>query len=126
MGSAWRFLRKHYLGAVTTVALGAAIAGSIAAGQPARLPAVALGSVALLDAERTTGLFAAFLLVALVIDQAWRGRLPSEISGRGVKYVDEVKDTTKQALEAVGVELEKARGERQALQDRLDALEAGE
>lgn len=52
------------------------------------LPGVALGSQALLMVERAMAFFAAWLLVLIVVAQAFKGRLPTEISGRGVRYAD--------------------------------------
>ncbi len=42
----------------------------------------------LLLAERMLALFAVWLVVIVVIGQAVRGRLPIEISGRGVRYAE--------------------------------------
>lgn len=50
------------------------------------LPGVALGSPVLLMVERALAFFAAWLVVLVVCAQALRGRLPTEISGRGVRY----------------------------------------
>lgn len=52
------------------------------------LPGVALGSTLVLSAERVGVLFAVWLFIFVVIAQAWRGQLPAEVSGRGVKYAD--------------------------------------
>jgi hypothetical protein len=52
------------------------------------LPGVALGSTTVLRAERVGVLFAVWLFVSVVLAQAWAGRLPTEVSGRGVKYAD--------------------------------------
>jgi hypothetical protein len=52
------------------------------------LPGVALGSQALLVVERTIAFFAAWLMVLAVSAQALAGRLPVEVSGRGVRYAD--------------------------------------
>ncbi len=52
------------------------------------LPGVALGSQALLVAERGVAFFAIWLLVLVVSAQALQGRLPLEISGRGLRYAD--------------------------------------
>jgi hypothetical protein len=60
------------------------------------LPGVALGSEAILVVERTVGLFAAWLFVVVVMARALVGQLPSEISGRGVRYANQ--DTTQDAL----------------------------
>jgi hypothetical protein len=54
------------------------------------LPGVALGSQTLLVVERGVAFFAAWLLVLVVSAQALRGRLPIEVSGRGVRYADAV------------------------------------
>lgn len=73
------------------------------------LPAVALGSHALLIAERTIAFFAIWLLVLVVAAQALKGRLPIEISGRGVRYADagETQDgiaSTRKALQRLDEE----------------------
>jgi hypothetical protein len=52
------------------------------------LPGVALGSQTLLVAERTVAFFAIWLLVLVVSAEAFGGRLPIEVSGRGVRYAD--------------------------------------
>jgi hypothetical protein len=52
------------------------------------LPGIALGSQTLLVAERGVAFFAIWLLVLVVSAQALRGRLPIEISGRGLRYAD--------------------------------------
>ena len=52
------------------------------------LPGVALGSQTLLVAERGVAFFAIWLLVLVVMAQAFKGRLPIEVSGRGVRYAD--------------------------------------
>ena len=52
------------------------------------LPGVALGSTLVLSAERVGVLFAVWLFVFVVIARAWRGEMPTEVSGRGVKYAD--------------------------------------
>lgn len=66
---------------------------SLAAGwmegpQDCSLPGVALGSPALLAVERGLAFFAAWLLVLVVSAQALNGRLPIEVSGRGVRYAE--------------------------------------
>lgn len=68
--------------------IGAVIA-STATGQPSDpLPGVALGSEPLLIVERAVAFFAAWMLLVVVVAQALKGRLPTEISGRGVRYAD--------------------------------------
>lgn len=60
---------------------------SIAVGAERPYPGVALGSGLLLELERAVAIWAIFLLLLVVGDQALRGRLPDEIGGRGVRYV---------------------------------------
>jgi hypothetical protein len=75
------------------------------------LPGIALGSQALLVAERAIAFFAIWMLVLVVAVQALEGRLPIEISGRGVRYADsdETHDSllaTRQTLAALETETE--------------------
>lgn len=56
--------------------------------QDGALPGVALGSQTLLVVERAIAFFGAWLLVLVVLAQAFNGRLPIEVSGRGVRYAD--------------------------------------
>ncbi len=79
------------------------------------LPGVALGSAAVLVVERTVGLFAAWLFVLVVMARALVGQLPSEISGRGVRYAD--RDTTRDALAEVRSTLERLDGEVEDLRE---------
>lgn len=73
------------------------------------LPGVALGSAAILVVERIVGLFAAWLFVVVVMARALVGQLPSEISGRGVKYAEG--DMTQDAVAEVRSTLERLDGE---------------
>ncbi len=56
--------------------------------RPEVLPSIALGSHALLVAERAVAFFSIWLLGLVVVAQAIEGRLPTEISGRGIRYAD--------------------------------------
>lgn len=85
------------------------------------LPGVALGSEAILVVERIAALFAAWLLAVVVMGRALGGQLPSEISGRGVRYADG--GTTQDALADVRAALGRLDGEvanirREAFADR--------
>lgn len=51
-------------------------------------PGYALGSGVVLVLERAAMMWAFALVVLVISDQALRGRLPVEISGRGVRYAD--------------------------------------
>lgn len=77
------------------------------------LPGVALGSETMLVVERIVGLFAAWLFVVVVIARALVGQLPSEISGRGVRYANQ--DTTQDALTDLRSALERLDGEVEGL-----------
>jgi hypothetical protein len=76
---------------------------------------VALGSGLLLVVERATVGWVAVLLVVVIVAQGLLGRLPDEISGRGVRYADR-----EQFDGAVGNAVEA----NAAIADRLDELEA--
>lgn len=73
-------------------------------GQPSGpLPGVALGSAPLLLVERAVAFFAAWMLVAIILVQALRGHLPTEISGRGVSYASaEIVGESQARAEEVG------------------------
>jgi uncharacterized membrane protein len=71
------------------VGLAGAVLASAVAGAPSdQLPGVALGSELLLLVERTLAFFAAWMIVVIVIGQALKGRLPTEISSQGVRYAE--------------------------------------
>lgn len=67
------------------------------------LPGVALGSAAILVVERIVALFAAWLMVLVIVVRALAGDLPTEISGRGVRYADAyaASDATAESEEAL-------------------------
>jgi hypothetical protein len=64
----------------------ASAASNLAIGVTHPYPGVALGSGLLLVLERTVVTWTIALTVLVVGDQALKGRLPDEISGRGVRY----------------------------------------
>ncbi len=95
------------------------------------LPGVALGSEALLVAERTASFFAILFLGALVLVRALQGELPEELSGRGVKYarsdsVDELRDRVDAQFEAYDKSLEELEAGQGQLDERVSALESRE
>jgi hypothetical protein len=99
--------------------LALAALASLVAGEPDRLPGAALGSVVVLHAERALGLFAASLLVLLVVVRAFEGELPSELSGRGVKYA------SRDGVEALRSELTNTLDElRTAQEAQAEAIES--
>lgn len=68
---------------------------------PDPLPGVALGAAPVLVVERTAVLFLAWVLVLLILVESFNGRLPLEISGRGVRYADA--ETTGEAARTTDV-----------------------
>jgi len=110
-----------WLGPVVALLLVLAVGASLVSGIPESLPGVALGSSVTLHAERAAVFFVGLLLALVVLVRAFQGRLPSELSGRGVKYADrqgteQIRDTTATALE----QLEAAH---RHLMARVEALE---
>jgi hypothetical protein len=78
---------------------------------PAGAPGVAFGSEAVLVVERTVVLFVAWMLVLVILAESWSGRLPLEISGRGVRYAEATAthasaDVASTALEDIQAQLE--------------------
>src|SRR6476646_1522166 len=75
------------------------------------LPSIALGSEALLVAQRSVAFFAIWMLVLVVSVQALEVRLAIEISGLGVRYADGYEThesllATRQTLAALETETE--------------------
>jgi hypothetical protein len=99
----------------------AAIVLAVLIATPRELPGAALGSVLVLRVEWAVALFAALLLAIVVLARAWEGRLPSEISGRGVKYADAVKTQT--AVDESAEALRELRGQVAALQRDIFELQ---
>jgi hypothetical protein len=112
-----------WFGLLTVAVVMFALVASLIAGAPTKLPSAALGSDVVLHAERIVAILAAYLLLALVIARSWRGQLPVELSGRGVKYADEVKNTSSRALRSLITGLRAEQTARLELEDRVDALE---
>ncbi len=114
-------LPDRRLGSVLVAMLALALVASLATGTPAKLPGVALGSAVVLHAERTVALFAAVLLVLVVLVRAFQGQLPQELSGRGLKYAD--RQTTVEIRDTTAVALEELQTAQQELHARVEALE---
>lgn len=97
---------------------------------PDTLPGVALGSHALLAAERSVAFFSIWLLGLVVVAQAIKGRLPIEVSGRGIRYADgpatlTLADRADSGIDDLLVEVGKQRDELNELQ-LLVATDANE
>jgi hypothetical protein len=98
---------------------------------PERLPGIALGSDELLIAERAASLFAVLFLAVLVLVRAMQGRLPEELSGRGVKYassdaVDELRDRIDSQFEAYDRSLEELEDAQRKLDARMPEAMSGD
>ncbi len=96
-------------GVVILGLFGAGILSGVS-GASADLPGIALGSTALLFAERTVALFAIWMAIVVVVIRAFKNQIPVEISGRGVRYAEagdvEAKSTSMEGvLDDVDVEM---------------------
>jgi hypothetical protein len=116
---------------VVGVPLAAALVVSGIEGAEHPYPGVALGSAAVLVIERALAVWAVWLLILVVMEKAWAGRLPDEISGRGVKYagvagVEEVRSELQAAIEAQEAATEDTLDRIAALEERLDGAAEGE
>lgn len=102
---------------LVVLGLVAALIASVITGLPAgRLPGVALGSGLLLFVERAVAFFAAWMICLVIVAQALRGRLPTEISGRGVRYatantVEATKDGAEDAVQHLTSAIDRLRCE---------------
>jgi hypothetical protein len=123
-------LPGKFLGIGLTVLLALALGASLVTGVPEQLPGVALGSPVVLHAERALAIFAASLLVLVVLVRAFQGMLPTELSGRGVKYAqreatEEIRDTTAAALEGLQTAQPELAARVDSLEDVLQQDDAG-
>lgn len=112
-----RLLLPHPYARLLVVLLVACFLISILAGHPSQMPAVALGSSLLLYMERAIAFFAGGLLLMVILVEAWKGNLPIEISGRGLKY-ERFKQETTQGLEGLVEAIAEERKERQKAMEK--------
>jgi hypothetical protein len=111
-------------GIAIVLALIVAVVVTWVTGAPARLPNVALGSPVLFHLERVAAPVAGYLLLLVMVTQAWKGDLPSEISTQGLKYATgQGSRKSAIALEELSGENARARIERAELRRRIEALE---
>jgi hypothetical protein len=92
------------------------IASAMTGSPSGSLPGVALGSAPLLFVERSVAFFAAWMLCLVIVVQALRGHLPTEISGRGVRYanaegMEATKDEAQQAMQRLSGTVDRLRWE---------------
>jgi hypothetical protein len=106
---------NHFGLAVVAAVVVAAII-TTGTGAPPHLPAVALSSVVLFHLERIVALLAACVALMVMVNRAWGGQLPSEISTQGIKYSDA-------GLEAMRDELVSLRADRDDVLLRIEAIE---
>lgn len=86
----WR--RRVIILLVASGLVASAVSGVLFPAASPRLsaPGVALGSELVLAVQRVIFLFAAWLLIVVVLVRALQGLLPVEVSGRGIRYADTV------------------------------------
>ena len=95
---------------LVAVGLVLAAAATVRMGAPADgLPGVALGSPSMLAIERGLALFVVWLVVLVVLAEAWRGHLPLEVSGRGVRFA--VASVSERIVRRADVALERLEAE---------------
>jgi hypothetical protein len=98
----------------------ASVAAAAARAAPHTLPKIALGSDIVLYVERAAAVFAVLFLALLVIYRAFLGELPSELSGRGVKYADV--DAVEQLRAELTDAIAKLKQNQEDLRDTMDEL----
>ena len=119
----WAAVRRRRLCVAMLVGLALSVTASIATGTPQKLPAVAMDAPLLFHVERAAALFVGFLLVAIVVARSWGGELPTEISGRGLKYATkEIQETTAESLTALSDAIAELRERQDRLEDSIDDL----
>ncbi len=104
------------------VLAGGAIVVTLIEGAPTRLPGVALGSVALLHAERAVALLGLAVAFLSVVSQAVRGRLAVEVSTSGLRYEAEAAEEAAAAVGELQEQFDDLERTIAALAERLDAL----
>lgn len=81
-------LHPQLYGTIVGLLIVASIVGAAWTAMPDPLPGLAMGSKVVLFTERAATIFAVLFLLALVVIRAVQGKLPQELSGRGVKYAE--------------------------------------
>ena len=122
--------KKRRLGYTVAAMLAASLAASVVVGSPDPLPAAAMGSDVVLHAERTAAVFVLLFLALLVLVRAFQGRLPEELSGRGLKYAErDAVDGVRSELLSSMKEIQAAQAATTAaiadLRERVEAIERG-
>jgi hypothetical protein len=112
--------RRRWLGPVVVALIVLSAAAALSRAAPDRLPSAALGSDVVLFVERGAAVFAVLFLALLVIYRAFRGELPSELSGRGVKYADA--DAVDQLRAELTDAISKLRQNQEDLKDSVNDL----
>lgn len=107
-----RPIAEHQRTTPTIHPVATAVVFSFVAGAPHRLPAVALGSDAVLYAERVAALMMAFVIVGVIVYRGSRGDLPSEF--RGIRYAN--RDATNELAQ-------KTSGATDVLADSVDDID---
>jgi hypothetical protein len=92
-----------------------AVLVSLVEGSPDRLPGVALGSPVLLHVERAAAFFAIVVAIVSVLREAWRGRLPTQLTTAGLAYEADV--AAAEAVERLQGQLDELHGQVKTLTD---------
>jgi hypothetical protein len=92
-------LERRLIRLLVPVAAATAVVGAVVLHGPRPFPAVALGSVLVLEALRTLAIFYAFLLLLVPLVRAARGELPIELSFRGARWEADAPSVPLEALE---------------------------
>ena len=95
---------------------------SLIEGTPHQLPGVALGSPVLLHAQRALALLAVTAAALTILVQATRGRLPIELTTRGLRYEAEAADDAAAAAADLQEQVDDLGRLVVELAERLDAL----
>lgn len=113
---------RRMLGTVVGVLAVASIAVSLIEGTPDALPGAALGSAALLHAERALMLVVIAIALFSVLVRAARGRLPIELSSTGLRYESDTAEDIATAVTDQQEQLDDLSAAVAALAQRLDTL----
>jgi hypothetical protein len=109
-----RLTWPHHYAIVVAAAIALAVVVTLVVGPPATLPDVALESTVLFYFERALVLVLGLLILLVVLAQAAKGNLPSEISNSGVKFPEALQaaEAAKRArAQVLGSERDRPSGE---------------
>jgi hypothetical protein len=91
-------------------------------GPSAQIPALALGSVVLLHAERVLALVAISVAVLTIVVRAGSGRLPVELSTSGLRYEAEAAEDAAHAVADLQSQFDELASVVLVIAERLDGI----